>query len=67
MTITDSSSTIPADTPDWVPDFLGKGFTATTLELGTDPDGETDIYATVVRFDPSEGADPGFAARPAVL
>ena len=67
MTITDSSSTIPADTPDWVPDFLGKGFTATTLELGTDPDGETDIYATVVRFDPSEGADASFAARPAVL
>lgn len=67
MTFTDSSSNKPADTPDWGEDILGEGFRQTTVELGNDPDGETDVFATVVRFDPAEGSDAGFRDRPAVL
>lgn len=52
---------------DWAPDILGAGFTACTIDLGPDPDGETDVVATVVRHAP-DGADaPGFADRDAVL
>ncbi|WP_295624170.1 alpha/beta hydrolase [uncultured Corynebacterium sp.] len=57
----------PASAPDWRPGLLGEEFPETVLELGPDPDGETDVVATVIRFTPP-GRDPEeFAARPAVL
>lgn len=31
------------------PDMLGEGYERCTIDLGVDPDGETDIVATVVR------------------
>lgn len=54
-------------TPEWTPDILGPGFTATALDLGPDPDGETDVVATVVRHRPDGVAPADFAERPAVL
>lgn len=41
---------------EWGPDVLGEGFECTTIPLGTDPDGETDIVATLVRYAPAAGA-----------
>jgi alpha-beta hydrolase superfamily lysophospholipase len=41
----------------WQPDTLGGEFTQLTLVLGHDPDGETDIVATLVRYGkPKAGA-----------
>ena len=39
----------------WQPDILGDGYTQTVLELGTDPDGEGQIAAVLVRRDPRDG------------
>ncbi|MBV7295237.1 alpha/beta hydrolase [Corynebacterium sp. TAE3-ERU12] len=65
-----NSSTLPPSTPEpartWVPDLLGEGFRNTSVHLGTDPDGETDPIATVVRYCPDPD-DESFAHRPAVL
>ncbi|WP_182111276.1 MULTISPECIES: alpha/beta hydrolase [unclassified Actinotalea] len=47
----------------WVPDVLGAGFSATTLELGTGPDA---AVATLVRHRP-DPLPEGFGERPAVL
>ena len=44
---------------DWVPDILGDGYDQQTLELGTDPDGEADIVATLVRHTSSTPATRG--------
>ena len=52
-------------TPKWAEDILGPDFHQTTLELGTDPDGEGDIFATVVRYCPGEAAE--LSGRPAIL
>ncbi|GAB3941166.1 alpha/beta hydrolase [Corynebacterium tapiri] len=41
------------NTHDFHPDILGPDFGALTLELGKDPEGEGDIYATLVRYTPS--------------
>lgn len=37
----------------WVPDVLGDGYEQTTIALGTDPDGEGEVEATLVRYQPS--------------
>lgn len=51
----------------WNADMLGAGYTYRTLHMGLDPEGEGQVYATVVRFLP-EGTDPAeFARRPALL
>lgn len=42
---------------EWQADILGEGYEQRVLPLGTDPDGEGDISATLVRRDGSEGAD----------
>ena len=63
MTINDPFS----PTPEWTPGLMGEEFPETILELGEDPDGESDVVATVIRFTPP-GTDPAeFAHRPAVL
>ena len=63
MTINDPFS----PTPEWTPGLMGEEFPETVLELGEDPDGETDVVATVIRFTPP-GTNPAeFARRPAVL
>ncbi|WP_448850987.1 alpha/beta hydrolase [Corynebacterium sp. 335C] len=52
----DSTSEVtPADHPAWTGDVL-PGFIAATRDLGRDPDGETDVAVTVVRYDPSHPA-----------
>lgn len=51
----------------WEPDILGAGYTRRTLAMGRDPEGEGEIFATVVRHLPA-GTDPAqWAQRPAVL
>lgn len=42
---------------DYQPDILGTDFEARTLELGRDPEGEGDVFATLVRFTPSTKPD----------
>lgn len=49
--------------PEWEPDLLGPGYTRRAFDLGSDPDGEGEIQAVLVRRDPR----PGGAARGAVL
>lgn len=46
----------------WQPDILGDGYQQLVLPLGTDPDGEGEITATLVRYQP-----PGVAPHRAVL
>ncbi|GHP15790.1 hypothetical protein RN2511_005260 [Rhodococcus sp. NKCM2511] len=36
----------------WVPDVLGDGYEQTTIPLGDDPDGEGQVEATLVRYQP---------------
>jgi alpha-beta hydrolase superfamily lysophospholipase len=45
-------------TPDWAPDPLGDGYRQHVLELGTDPDGEGDVRAVLVRREPQPGESP---------
>lgn len=47
----------------WQPDILGDGFASHTIELGKDPDGQGDVYATLVRYQPEDSP----ADRPAIL
>ena len=44
----------PEWSPEWSQDILGPDFHTATMPLGDDPDGETDIYATVVRYSPTD-------------
>jgi alpha-beta hydrolase superfamily lysophospholipase len=39
----------------WKPDILGDGYTQTVLDLGTDPDGEGQVDAVLVRREPRDG------------
>jgi alpha-beta hydrolase superfamily lysophospholipase len=39
----------------WQPDILGDGYKQTVLDLGTDPDGEGQIDAVLVRREPRDG------------
>lgn len=41
----------------WVPDVLGDGYQQTTIPLGPDPDGEGEVRATLVRYQPQKSAD----------
>ena len=50
----------------WTPDILGPDFQAQSLNLGPDPDGESDVLATLVRYQPDDAA-PADNSRPAVL
>lgn len=54
---------------DWEGDILGPGYQKHTIELGSDPDGETNVVATVVRFNPdsANSLDHEFFQRPALL
>lgn len=52
--------------PDWRPDVLGDDFKALDIPLGTDPDGEGEITATLVRHAPPNPARTG-EHRPAAL
>ena len=47
----------------WQPDILGPGYDQHVFQLGTDPDGEGDVEAVLVRRSPR----PGEAVRGAVL
>ncbi|WP_293768333.1 alpha/beta hydrolase [uncultured Corynebacterium sp.] len=47
-----------------IDDTLGPGFTVSYLDLGTDPDGEGSIRASLVSYNSDA---PGFAERPALL
>ncbi|MBD8505474.1 alpha/beta hydrolase [Hoyosella sp. G463] len=49
----------------WTADILGDDFEQCTIELGTDPDGEGEIVATLVRHVPPDGRFP--AAHSAAL
>ena len=40
----------------WVPDVLGDGYQQLTIPLGTDPDGEGEVDATLVRYQPQKEA-----------
>jgi alpha-beta hydrolase superfamily lysophospholipase len=44
-------------TATWETDILGDGYAQHTIELGTDPDGEGDIAAVVVRRNPTGGEE----------
>lgn len=48
----------------WQPDSLGADFFARVLPLGTDPDGEGDVHAVLVRYLPE---CPNWHQRPALL
>ncbi|KZF05892.1 MAG: alpha/beta hydrolase [Rhodococcus sp. (in: high G+C Gram-positive bacteria)] len=45
----------------WVPDVLGDGYEQTTIDLGEDPDGEGQVEATLVRYQPVESVSTGRA------
>lgn len=42
----------------WQPDILGDGYQQLVLPLGTDPDGEGEITATLVRYQPAGNEAP---------
>ncbi|MFC4603008.1 alpha/beta hydrolase [Rhodococcus kronopolitis] len=42
----------------WAPDVLGDDYQQLTIPLGTDPDGEGTVEATLVRYRPPQGPDP---------
>lgn len=56
-----------ADTTFWQQDMLGPDYQYHTIELGDDPDDETDVYATVVRHLPAGTDRDDFDSRPALL
>jgi alpha-beta hydrolase superfamily lysophospholipase len=45
----------------WVPDLLGDEYEQLTIPLGTDPDGEGTVEATLVRYRPQGAPKPGRA------
>ncbi|HTJ67511.1 MAG TPA: alpha/beta hydrolase [Actinospica sp.] len=45
---------VPAPAPDWQPDII-EGYRQHVFELGTDPDGEGDATAVLVRREPLDG------------
>ncbi|WP_053546171.1 alpha/beta hydrolase [Corynebacterium deserti] len=62
-------SQIPHPVDAWSTDVLGPDYQFHTIDLGADPDKETDVVATVVRYNPDgavEESDPYFS-RPALL
>lgn len=68
------SSSAPTNFPSrarhWAPDRLGDDFASQTIPLGTDPDGEGEVCATLVKFTPeSEGSheQSPLSGKPAAL
>ena len=57
------SSTLPPSAADldFLPDELGEGFGHYFLELGADPDGESPIRCTLVRYCPDSANDSFFS------
>ncbi len=53
--------------PNWEPDILGEGYERLTIPLGTDPDGEGEIEATLVRHRPTAKPAEPPAGAPAVI
>ncbi|MCF4006403.1 alpha/beta hydrolase [Corynebacterium uropygiale] len=53
--------------PDWESDILGTPYQSLTLPLGEDPDSESDVCCTVVRYHPADAAAPEWEQRPALL
>ena len=51
----------------WQQDILGPGYQSLTIPLGPDPDGETDVVCTLVRYRPDTGDGENSANRPAVM
>ena len=51
----------------WQQDILGPGYQSLTIPLGPDPDGETDVVCTLVRYRPDTGDGEDPANRPAVM
>ncbi|WP_047262274.1 alpha/beta hydrolase [Corynebacterium mustelae] len=55
-------------TAQWAPDILGKNFESLEFHLGADPDGESDILTTLVRYHPTPSeTDETHTLRPAVV
>ncbi|MCS4536310.1 alpha/beta hydrolase [Corynebacterium sp. HS2168-gen11] len=54
---------LPADKHFWQPDILGADYQCHEFDLGTDPDGESPIVATLIRHQPSAED----ASKPAIL
>ncbi|MDO5097992.1 MAG: alpha/beta hydrolase [Corynebacterium sp.] len=52
-------------TAHWEPDILGENFKNIEFNLGADPDGESDIVTTLVRFHPT--VNDSDASRPAIV
>ena len=51
----------------WKPDILGDGYSQAVLDLGTDPDGEGNVEAVLVRREPRSGETPPGEESGAVL
>ena len=47
--MTNETPVAPADAAPWRPDVLGEGYEQRTIPLGTDPDGEGEVKATLIR------------------
>ncbi|MDY6050163.1 MAG: alpha/beta hydrolase [Corynebacterium sp.] len=60
-------STTTTGANQWGPDILGPDFSAHVLDLGSDPDGEGNVVATLVRHLPEDIDAEAFASRPAIL
>lgn len=61
------SEQLPGAGNTWEPDILGAGYTCRTLSFGSDPEGEGDAFATVVRYLPAGTEQADWDNRPAVL
>lgn len=57
----------PSTNQFWKPDLLGKDYEFHTIELGADPDHETDVVATLVRYNPDSSSKESFGSRPALM
>lgn len=55
MVIVSSPAADPGSEPSWAADLLGPGFRRRELPLGTDPDGEGPLSATLVRHEDAPG------------
>lgn len=51
----------------WQEDILGSDYQSLAIPLGSDPDNETDVYATLIRFLPDGTEIEEFYQRPALM
>lgn len=56
-----------SDAAAWQDDILGSDYQCLSIPLGTDPDNETDVFTTLVRFLPAGTQLSEFQQRPALL